>query len=58
MNEPRTLTLVPSPACQKEYDRYRFEELDLRELAILRFSNEEVLNHATEVLDKIIQVKK
>ena len=43
---------------QKEYDRYRFEELDLRGLTILRFSNEEVLNHATEVLGKIIQVKK
>ena len=42
---------------QVEYDRNRFEELGLRGLRILRFSNEEVLHHANGVLEKIISLK-
>ena len=42
---------------QVEYDRNRFEELGLRGLRILRFSNEEVLCNTKEVLDKINRLK-
>jgi very-short-patch-repair endonuclease len=42
---------------QVEYDQYRFEELELRRLRILRFSNEEVSHHTNDVLDKIIHLK-
>ena len=42
---------------QKEYDRNRFEELKLRRLRVLRFSNEEVLHHTSHVLEKIIQLQ-
>jgi very-short-patch-repair endonuclease len=42
---------------QIEYDQKRFEELELRGLKILRFSNEEVLQHTNEVLNEIKRVK-
>lgn len=42
---------------QIEYDQSRFEELELRGLRIMRFSNEEVLLKTNEVLDKIVHAR-
>ncbi len=48
---------VHEEAGQQEYDRTRFEELELRGLRILRFSNSEVLQATGKVLQKILAVK-
>jgi very-short-patch-repair endonuclease len=42
---------------QQEYDRKRFEEMELRGLRILRFSNSEVLQNTRRVLRQIVAVK-
>jgi very-short-patch-repair endonuclease len=39
---------------QKEYDRVRFEELELRGMTILRFNNEEIFQNMDSVLEKIL----
>ena len=39
---------------QMEYDRLRFEELELRGMSILRFKNEEVFENMNGVLGKIL----
>ena len=39
---------------QKEYDRLRFEELELVGMRVLRFKNEEVFENMDAVLQKIL----
>jgi very-short-patch-repair endonuclease len=48
---------IHNEAGQQEYDRTRFEELELRGLRILRFSNSEVLQNTEGVLQQIVAVK-
>jgi very-short-patch-repair endonuclease len=42
---------------QQEYDRKRFEEMQLRGLRILRFANSEVLENTEGILQQIVAVK-
>ena len=48
---------IHNEAGQQEYDRMRFEELELRGLRFLRFSNSEVLQNTRRVLQQIVAVK-
>jgi very-short-patch-repair endonuclease len=48
---------VHDEAGQRDYDRKRFEEMELRGLRILRFSNSEVLQNTEGVLQQIVAVK-
>jgi very-short-patch-repair endonuclease len=48
---------IHDEAGQQEHDRVRFEELELRGLRILRFSNSELLQNTRRVLQQIVAVK-
>jgi len=48
---------IHDEAGQLEYDRKRFEEMELRGLRILRFANSEVLNNTEGILQQIVAVK-
>ena len=48
---------IHQQADQKEYDQVRFDELELRNLRVLRIENEEVINTIDTVLEQILKFR-